>query len=231
MPIKPEDINAENLPVGVRGYQREATENLLKLVAWDYRRVIREHTVDKEELQRVRAQSEQLEAELQALRNAPEARPPEREPDGRAQLQAQVAERTASLQAEVDRLRSLLSHHEHRATLSETLLSAALRSARKLREDTRSECESILRSARRRAEEIEGDARRTVERAGGEVERLQQMERDLREQLRRILESVIEGQKAEEPGVEPAAPAPEEPPARVEDTLTLPPSWTTAAGD
>jgi len=221
MPIKPEDINADNLPQGVRGYQREATENLLKLVAWDYRRVIREHAVDKEELQRLRAQNDQFETELQALRSLLDSQPA----DQQLQVSTQVAERTAALQAEVDRLQAALGQQAHRARLSETLLESALRSARQLREETRAECDSILRAARRRALEIESDARRTVKHAGGEVERLQQMERDLREQLRRILESVIDGQSV-------AAPAePAEPPAAAtpaEDTLTLPPSWTSA---
>jgi cell division septum initiation protein DivIVA len=223
MPIKPEDINAENLPQGVRGYQREATENLLKLVAWDYRRVIREHAVDKEELQRLRTQNDQFETELQALRSLLDSQPA----DQQLQVSTQVAERTAALQAEVDRLQTALGQQAHRAQLSETLLESALRSARQLREETRAECDSILHAARRRALEIENDARRTVRRAGGEVERLQQMERDLREQLRRILESVIDGQNkpaaTAEPGEPPAAPTP------AEDTLTLPPSWTSAS--
>lgn len=223
MPIKPEDINAENLPQGVRGYQREATENLLKLVAWDYRRVIREHAVDKEELQRLRTHNDQLETELQALRSLLDAQPA----DQQQQVSAQVADRTAALRAEVERLQTTLGRQAHRAQLSETLLESALRSARHLREETRAECDAILRAARRRAVEIEGEARRTVKHAGGEVERLQQMERDLREQLRRILESVIDGQGARagtaEPAEPPAAPTP------AEDTLTLPPSWTSAS--
>jgi cell division septum initiation protein DivIVA len=102
MPIKPEEISAENLPQGMRGYQREATENLLKLVAWDYRRVLREHSVDAEELQRVRAQNDQLETELQALRSLLDAQPNQLQ----AQMQSQVSERTAALEAEVSRLQA-----------------------------------------------------------------------------------------------------------------------------
>ena len=224
MPIKPEDINADNLPQGVRGYQREATENLLKLVAWDYRRVMREHAVDKEELQRLRTQTDQFETELQALRSLLDQQPA----DQQVQLGAQVAERTSALQAEVDRLHAALAQQALRAQLSETLLASALRTARQLREETRAECDAVLRAARRRALEIESDARRTVKRAGGEVERLQQMERDLREQLRRILESVIDGEQAMPAAAEHAEP--QAAPSPPEDTLTLPPSWT-SAGD
>ena len=216
MPIKPEEINAENLPQGMRGYQREATENLLKLVAWDYRRVLREHAVDAEELQRVRAHNDQLETELQALRSLLDAQPTELQ----AQMRSQVGERTAGLEAEVASLRTQLQAQSHKAELSETLLSSALRSARELREQTREECEAVLKTARRRAQEIEGDARRSVKNASGDLERLKQMERDLREQLRRILESVID---RENPPAKPKLPAPLPP----EDTLTLPPSWTT----
>ena len=216
MPIKPEEISVDNLPQAVRGFQREATENLLKLVAWDYRRVLREHAVDAEELQRVRAHNDQLETELQALRSLLDAQPNELQ----AQMQSQVGERTAALEAEVARLQAQLEAQSHKAALSETLLTSALRSARELREQTRAECESVLKAARRRAHEIEGDARKSVQSASGELERLKQMERDLREQLRRILESVID---RENPPARPKLPAPLPP----EDTLTLPPSWTT----
>jgi cell division septum initiation protein DivIVA len=215
MPIKPEEISAENLPQGMRGYQREATENLLKLVAWDYRRVLREHTVDAEELQRVRAHNDQLETELQALRSLLDAQPGELQ----SQMQSQVSERTAALESEVARLQAQLDAQSHKAALSETLLSSALRSARELREQTREECDAVLKAARRRAQEIEGNATRSVKHASGELERLKEMERDLREQLKRILESVID---REAPPAKPRLPAPLPP----EDTLTLPPSWT-----
>jgi cell division septum initiation protein DivIVA len=215
MPIKPEEISAENLPQGMRGYQREATENLLKLVAWDYRRVLREHTVDAEELQRVRAHNDQLETELQALRSLLDAQPGELQ----SQRQSQVSERTAALESEVARLQAQLDAQSHKAALSETLLSSALRSARELREQTREECDAVLKAARRRAQEIEGNATRSVKHASGELERLKEMERDLREQLKRILESVID---REAPPAKPRLPAPLPP----EDTLTLPPSWT-----
>lgn len=216
MPIKPEEISAENLPQGMRGYQREATENLLKLVAWDYRRVLREHSVDAEELQRVRAHNDQLETELQALRSLLDAQPGELQ----AQMQSKVGERTVALEAEIVRLQGQLEQQSRKAALSETLLSSALRSARELREQTREECDSVLKAARRRAQEIERDARRSVQNASGELERLKQMERDLREQLKRILESVID---RDSPPAKPRLPAPLPP----EDTLTLPPSWTT----
>ena len=216
MPIKPEEISAENLPQGVRGYQREATENLLKLVAWDYRRVMREHTVDAEELQRVRAHNDQLETELQALRSLLDSQPTELQ----SQLQSHVNERTAELEADVARLQAQLEAQSHKAELSETLLASALRSARELREQTRADCEDLLKAARRRAQEIESEAVRSVKHATGELERLRQMERDLRDQLRRILESVID---RDAPPAKPRLPAPLPP----EDTLTLPPAWTT----
>jgi cell division septum initiation protein DivIVA len=238
MPIKPEEISAENLPQGMRGYQREATENLLKLVAWDYRRVLREHAVDAEELQRVRAHNDQLETELQALRSLLDAQPSELQAqmqsqvgertaaleaeiaDLQAKVQSQVGERTAALEAEIADLHTKLEAQSHKAALSETLLSSALRSARELRESTREECEAVLKTARRRAQAIEGDARRSVQNASGELERLKQLECDLREQLKRILESVIDREK---PPAQPRLPAPLPP----DDTLTLPPSWTT----
>ena len=43
MPIRPEDIDPTNLPVSLRGYDREVTDELLKRVAWDYRQALRAH--------------------------------------------------------------------------------------------------------------------------------------------------------------------------------------------
>jgi len=66
-----------------------------------------------------------------------------------------------------------------------------------------------------------------VRRAGGEIERLRQMEHDLRDQLRKILESVIEGDEPQEQEQAPAPPPPAQPTAS--DELTLPPSWTSTS--
>ena len=41
MPIRPEDIDPSKLPVAFRGYDRDATDELLKRVAWDYRQALR----------------------------------------------------------------------------------------------------------------------------------------------------------------------------------------------
>lgn len=180
MPIKPEEITAENLPQGVRGYQKEATENLLKLVAWDYRRVLREQALDEEELQRLRNKVDQLETEQQALRSLLDAQPP-------------GEQRHDELQAEVERLQSALAAQRRREELPEALLSSALRSAREQRERARAECEELIKAARRRAEQIEQEARASVSRSAGEVERLHRMENDLREQLRRMLQTLIDG--------------------------------------
>lgn len=180
MPISPEEINADNLPVGVRGFQKEATENLLKLIAWDYRRVLREQSLDEEELQRLRNRADQLETELQALRSLLDAQP------------TVDVERHSELQAEVERLQSVLAMHRKREQLPQALLESALRTARETRERARTECEELLRAARRRAVEIEQEAHASVRRSSVEVDRLRRMEHDLREQLRTMLQAVIE---------------------------------------
>ena len=62
MPIKPEEIDPSKLPVAFRGYDRAATDDLLKRVAWDYRQASRvEETWAKDE-QRYKAQIAELEA-------------------------------------------------------------------------------------------------------------------------------------------------------------------------
>ncbi|HZQ15477.1 MAG TPA: DivIVA domain-containing protein [Gaiellaceae bacterium] len=180
MPIKPEEITAENLPQGVRGYQKEATENLLKLVAWDYRRVLREQALDEEELQRLRSKVDQQETELQALRSLLDQQPVDEE-------------RHAALQAEVERLQSVLAAQRRRDELPQALLDAALRSAREQRERARAECDELVKAARRRADQIEREARSSVRQSAAELERLHRMERDLRDNLRRMLQEVIDG--------------------------------------
>ena len=84
----------------------------------------------------------------------------------------------------------------------------AQRSAKELRESTRQDAESLLKSAQRRAAEIEHDARAEARHATAEIERLQRLETDLRDRLRATLEAVI----GENGGHSEQAPEPEPPP-------------------
>ena len=56
MPIRPEDIDPSKLPVAFRGYDRAATDDLLKRVAWDYRQAARVQETWTDERERLKKQ-------------------------------------------------------------------------------------------------------------------------------------------------------------------------------
>src|SRR5947209_7391423 len=64
MPIRPEEIDPSKLPVGLRGYDRAATDELLKRVAWDYRQALRAQEERAENDRHIGKQIEELEARL-----------------------------------------------------------------------------------------------------------------------------------------------------------------------
>jgi cell division septum initiation protein DivIVA len=187
MPITPEDINPSKLPVGMRGYQREATDTFLKLVAWDYRQVVRNQTASAEEAERLKKQVAELEARIESEREALGRKHMEL----RGQYDEELREQREALEAEVARLKSQVGAHEDRDELTRALLSNAQRAARELRDAARAECEALLKAARKRATEIEEEARASVRQSSLEVSRLQTIEHDLRDQLRRTLQAVL----------------------------------------
>jgi cell division septum initiation protein DivIVA len=189
MPIKPEQVNSSKLPGALRGYDRDATDELLRRVAWDYLQVERAHTTAVEEAETLRSRVQELEAELASQR------------DG---FDRELRERTAVLEAQLERVRNTLREHEQRDEMTRRLLESAQRSARELRESTRSECEALIKAAQRRAVEIEADSRSAVRHSLREIDRLNKLERDLKAQLRTMLESVI-GTNSVEPAPAPLA--------------------------
>ena len=213
MSIKPEEINAGKLPTAVRGYQREATENLLKLVAWDYRRALRDRTAVGEDVERLKQQVQELEGEVDSLRRQLLR---ERQ-DHQTSFEQRLGDESSELRAENARLREQVAQDTHRQELTHTLLQSAMRSAREVREQARFECNALIRSARKRAVQIEEEARRSVRRSTGELDRLQRLERDLREQLRNTLQQVIGGEV-------PAPPQPEQPPSQAPTVMTPEPA-------
>src|SRR5581483_7830611 len=96
----------------------------------------------------------------------------------------ELRERTAVLEAQLERVRNTLREHEQRDEMTRRLLESAQRSARELRESTRSECEALIKAAQRRAVEIEADSRSAVRHSLREIDRLNKLERDLKAQLR-----------------------------------------------
>ncbi len=187
MPITPEDINPSKLPVGMRGYQREATDTFLKLIAWDYRQVVRNQTASAEEAERLKKQVDELETRSESDRDALGRKHMEL----RSRYDEELREQRETLEAEVARLTSALAAHEDRDELTRALLSNAQRASRELRDAARAECEALLKAARKRAAEIEEEAHASIRQSSLEVTRLRTIEHDLREQLRRTLQSVI----------------------------------------
>jgi DivIVA domain-containing protein len=187
VPIKPEEINASNLPVALRGYQREAVDEFLLRIAWDYRQATRAHENWAKDEKWLKDRVAELESEL-AARDQHFERLQEAQ---RERFRQELHDRSGSLSDELARLRAAVREHESRDELTRTLLATAQRSAREMRESTRAECEAMLKAAQRRAAEIERDARSTVRHSAAEIERLRHVESDLKAQLRRTLESVL----------------------------------------
>lgn len=196
MPIKPEDIVPSKLPVAFRGYDRAATDDLLKRVAWDFRQAMRIEETWNKERDRLRAQVAELETRLESQQaeftHALAQRLTSREDSTRS--------KTAELEAEVQRLERLVRHHQRRHDLTEALFQTAKRMAYELRESARQDAEAILKAAQKRAAEIERDARVDARHASDEIGRLRQLESDLRDRLRDTLEAVIgeNGHRAEQ---------------------------------
>ena len=194
MPMRPEEINASKLPVGMRGYQRQAVDEFLLRVAWDYRQALRGHDDWAKEERRLKDRVAELEAELAAR----DARFAQQQETQRDRFRQELSERSGPLLDELERLRGAVRDHEAREELTRTLLTTAQRTARELRESTRAECEGLLKAAHRRAAEIERDAHASARHSAAEIERLRRLEGDLRAQLRRTLESVL-GSEIPEP--------------------------------
>jgi cell division septum initiation protein DivIVA len=171
----------------MRGYQKQAVDEFLLRIAWDYRQATRAHENWAKDEKWLKDRVAELEAEL-AGRDDQFARMQETQ---RERFRSELQERSGPLMDELTRLRAAVKDHEGREELTRTLLSTAQRTARELRESTRAECEGLLKAAHRRAAEIEHDAHRTVKHSAAEIERLHRVEDDLKAQLRRTLESVL----------------------------------------
>ncbi|MGN6797547.1 MAG: DivIVA domain-containing protein [Gaiellaceae bacterium] len=187
MPIRPEDIDPSKLPVALRGYDREATDELLKRVAWDYRQALRAHEERAENDRRLAARIEELEARLASQHDEFASAMAGRD----ARVDTDAARQIASLEAEVALVRRKLQAHESRAELTRVLLQTAQKAAREIRESARQDALAALRAAHRRAVKIEHDATASARHSVDEIERLRRLESDLRDRLRHTLQAVI----------------------------------------
>lgn len=257
--MKPEEISTADLPSALRGYQREATDELIKRIAWEYRRLAHSESSLAEQvrllsqektsaesvasdlrealattvLQPVLQPSHEQSPQVAASANGVEAPVAERSAadaeriaelerhvsalsqavdEHRATVErhaATIAEQNATIASRdaaiaerdvaigqhretIDRQHAQLEHYASRDELPRELIANAQRSARALRESTLADCHAALKKARRRAQEIERDARAGVSRSSAEIDRLRRMQNDLRDQLRRTLQTVLD---------------------------------------
>lgn len=187
MPIRPEEIDPSKLQVTLRGYDREATDELLKRVAWDYRQALRVHDDRAQADSKLAKQVEELEARLAKQQEEFSALLASRDD----RLKTETDRHTAALEAEIGVLRRKLQAYETRDELTRAVLRAAQRAAREIRDSAREDARALLKAARRRAIEIERQANVTARHSTVEIDRLKRLESDLRDRLRSTLESVI----------------------------------------
>jgi cell division septum initiation protein DivIVA len=206
MPIRPEDIDPGKLPTSLRGYDRDATDELLKRVAWDYRQALRAQddrgTNEDRHASEIRDLEARIALQQEEFTRAISAR--------EARVDTDLGRREAALEEELAQLRRKVHAYESRDELMRALLLAAQRAAREMRESAREDAEALLKAARRRAVGIERNAYSSARHSAVEVERLRRLENDLRDRLRSTLEAVI-GSNGTEPA--PAAEAPQAEPS------------------
>lgn len=165
LPLSPEMISTSKLPVGLRGYRRQETEDLLRRVAWDYQQLVHERDTLAEQVWQLEQARDDLEADKALLRAELK------------ELEAAAAEQSARRAVEPD--------------AAAALLATTQKAARALRESTRAECQAIIAKARKQAAELERQARANVEAAAAEVERLHRLQDDVRTQVRGLFEATL----------------------------------------
>jgi len=187
MPIRPEEIDPGKLQISLRGYDREATDELLKRVAWDYRQAIRAQDDRVKNEERLANEVAALEARIALQQEEFTRAIAARE----TRVDTSSGRREAALEEEIALLRRKLHAYESRDELTRALLRAAQRAARETRESAREDAVALLKAARRRAVTIERNANSSARHSAVEVERLHRLENDLRDRLRVTLEAVI----------------------------------------
>jgi len=120
----------------------------------------------------------------------------------------QLGRRADELEAQVRSLQGLLEEHRDPDEISRTLLGAAQRAARELRDSARNDCEAMLKKAQRRAGQIEAEAQKQTAAASAELARLQQLGSQVRQELRSTLDTILAmGEKSSPATVEPSEPS------------------------
>ncbi len=156
--MAPESIDTDptSLPHAFRGYNRRATEELFRRIAWDYAVLSGEHKKLK------KTAGEQV---------LPPPPPP---------VEAVPAPTSEPQPAPAQSQRALFDEEAH------SLLAAAHRAAREMRESTRLECEQALKKANHRAARIEREAVRAAAASRGVLDAALEMRATLHDALTRL---------------------------------------------
>jgi len=160
------DIDIERLPRAlVGGLRREPVEELLRRVEWDYSQLCFEH---------------------EKLKEMGERRGP-----GHVEApdvpQAEVAATIDEVEARPVRQGRPREPDE----LARIALAAAQRAAREMRESARDDCELMLKKARSRIQKLERDFERAKATNNAELEELDAMMSEIREQMRSALQTIL----------------------------------------
>jgi hypothetical protein len=198
VPLDPEQIGPAGLTRdALGGFKAGPTEDLLKRIAWDYRQLVHERDKLNETADVLRRRVDELEA-LQA-----EAQ------KGLEEQRDKLNETADVLRRRVDELEALYAEAQNRleeqrdpTDVSRSLLVAAQRMARELRDSARRDSEAALKKARARAREIEAEAQRRHD----ATERAERLGADIRRQLRATLDAILAAAPAE-PGERPGGEA------------------------
>jgi cell division septum initiation protein DivIVA len=129
----------------------------------------------------------------------------------------QLRRHAEELEAQVASLQGQLEERRDPDEISRTLLGAAQRAARELRDSARTDCEAMLKKAHGRASQIEAEAHKHTDTASADLLRLQQLGAQVRKELRSTLDTILAmGQISSPAAVEPSesvnAPAQDETP-------------------
>jgi cell division initiation protein len=199
------NYSLDSLPRGlIRGYDRQATEQLFGRLNASYKAVVAERERLKtrvDELEAAAAQNDetgqQLTAEIETLKTELE-HSQEREhaladrlERAKTYMDEEVARVRAEVENELERLKADVAAHEKRELLVSELLEAAKRTAETVREEARKEATLVLKKARKRHEQLLRQRERENKRLAEEKERLTETATKLRADLSTALISTL----------------------------------------
>lgn len=167
-------IGIEGLPKTLGGgLKKDAVEDLLRRVQWDYARLY--------------AENEKLKDQIQSIKSASPAAPVEAPPPPPLVLAEQPAPAPAAAPAAAPR--------REPDELARLALSAAHKAAREIRESARQDAEGMIRKARGRAVDAEREYEHLKIVAEAEIEKVARNVQAMREQLHALLAVVSNSER------------------------------------